>query len=51
MGQAPRVIDHEEVVAWLEASCKAQGVPVKVTDPIVLARVAVLFNAGREHHD
>ena len=29
--------------AWVEASCSAQGVPVKVTDPMVVARVGVLL--------
>ena len=30
----------DRVRAWLEASCAAQGVPVVVTDALVLARVA-----------
>ena len=31
------------VRAWLEASCAAQGVPVVVTDAVVLSQVAVLL--------
>jgi hypothetical protein len=37
MGVSPEV-----VAAWLRASCAAQGVPVRVTDPQVLAQVAAL---------
>jgi hypothetical protein len=36
---------HAEVVALVERSCAEQGVPVKVTDPTVLKRVAVLLGA------
>ena len=32
-----------EVVAFVLASCAAQGVPVKVTDPRLLGEVAVLL--------
>lgn len=31
---------------WLEESCRASGVPLKVTDPATLAKVAVLLGAG-----
>lgn len=31
------------VVAWVVASCERQGVPVKVTDTAVLARVGILL--------
>jgi len=34
-----------DVAGWVAASCRAQGVPVKVTDARVVARVAVLFGA------
>ncbi|MPY93401.1 MAG: hypothetical protein GEV08_10130 [Acidimicrobiia bacterium] len=37
-----------EVVAWVEESCEAQGVPVKVTDVLVVRTVATLLSAGRE---
>ena len=33
----------DDLRAWVEASCSAQGVPVKVTDPMVVARVGVLL--------
>lgn len=32
---------------WVEATCAAQGVPVRVTDPGVLARVGVLMGAAQ----
>lgn len=37
----------EQVRAWVEASCLAQGVPVVVSDPAVVARVGALLGAGR----
>lgn len=39
-------LSAEELAAWVEASCVAQGVPVKVTDPAVVRRVCALLNAG-----
>lgn len=39
-------VDREAVRAWLEASCKAQGVPVLVADAGVIARVGVLLTRG-----
>ena len=36
-------LTREQVTAWLEASCAEQGVPVKVTDPQTLAKVAALL--------
>lgn len=38
------LVPFEAVMAWLEASCAAQGVPVVVTDAVVLAQVAVLIS-------
>ena len=35
-----------EFAAWVTASCVRQGVPVKVTDSVVVARVAVLLSGG-----
>lgn len=32
-----------KVAAWLEASCAQQGVPLLVTDPEILSRVAALL--------
>ena len=39
----------EELAAWVTASCQAQGVPTKVTDPHVLGLVGTLLTgrAGR----
>ena len=34
----------DDVRAWLEASCAAQGVPMVVTDAVVLSQVAVLIS-------
>lgn len=36
----------QEVRAWVTASCDAQGLPVVVTDPATLARVAALLGSG-----
>lgn len=38
----------EEVKRWVEASCAAQGVPVKVTDAIVVRQVGKLLGAGSD---
>ena len=35
--------EHGDVRAWVEASCVAQGVPVKVADRKALAAVAELL--------
>jgi hypothetical protein len=39
---------RERAVAWVERTCAEQGVPVKVTDPLVLAEVAEILLSGRE---
>jgi len=36
-------VDHAEVVAWVRASCAAQGVPEKIADQTILRKVAVLL--------
>jgi hypothetical protein len=41
-------LDEAALAAWVEASCAAQGVPVKVTDPTVVRRVGVLLGAEPE---
>lgn len=47
-----RIIENpawrEEVEEWTRRSCEAQGVPVKVTDPVVLRKVAVLLGLPAE---
>lgn len=46
VGPVIAVVDEPDWLArWVAESCTAQGVPVKVTDPAVLARVGVLLGA------
>jgi len=35
-------------VAWVERTCAEQGVPVKLSDPLLLAKVAELMAQGRQ---
>lgn len=35
-----------ELAKWVEQSRKAQGLPPKITDPVVLRKVAVLLGLG-----
>jgi len=37
----------DQVRAWVEATCTAQGVPVLVSDPAVVSRVGVLLGSER----
>lgn len=39
-------VDRAAVLAWVTASCSAQGVPLVVTDAGVIATVGVLLNGG-----
>lgn len=39
-------VPPEVLASWVAASCAAQGVPVKVTDPTVLRRVGVLLGSA-----
>ena len=51
MGLSDLPADH--LASWVDASCAAQGVPARVTDPLVLARVLVLLGgeaAGPRAH-
>jgi len=34
-------------IAWVERSCADQGVPVKLSDPLALAKVAEILAQGR----
>jgi hypothetical protein len=34
--------------AWVEATCADQGVPVKLSDPLSLAKVAEMLAQGRQ---
>lgn len=36
-------LSDEEVASWVAASCAAQGVPIKVSDPGVVRRVGALL--------
>lgn len=36
--------DPAEIAALVEASCRAQGIPVRVEDPATLEEVALLLN-------
>lgn len=35
-------------IAWVERACADQNVPVKVSDPLVLAKVGELLAQGRK---
>ena len=35
-------------IAWVEQACADQNVPVKISDPLVLEKVAELLTQGRE---
>lgn len=35
-------------IAWVEQACADQNVPVKISDPLVLEKVAELLAQGRE---
>lgn len=39
--------ERPEFIAWLTASCERQNLPVTVTDPAVIARIATLLGADR----
>ncbi len=39
---------HERAVAWVERSCAEQGVPVKLSDPVALQRIAAILGEARE---
>jgi hypothetical protein len=38
--------ERPEFIAWLTASCERQNVPVTITDPTVIARIATLLGAN-----
>jgi hypothetical protein len=39
---------RERAVAWVERSCAEQGVPVKLSDPVALAKIADILSEGRD---
>jgi hypothetical protein len=40
--------EQDALRAWVERTCAAQGLPVKVTDPAVVAAVATLLGQNRQ---
>ena len=54
MKTSPRAVTErppdwsERAKAWVERACAEQGVPVKLTDPLVLAEIAEILLSGRE---
>jgi hypothetical protein len=38
----------ERAKAWIEQSCAEQGVPVKLSDPVVLQRIADILGKARD---
>lgn len=45
-GGAVAGLSGEDFAAWVTASCVRHGVPVKVTDAVVVARTATLLSDG-----
>jgi len=39
---------RKRAVAWVERSCAEQGVPVKLSDPLTLAKIAEILLEGRK---
>jgi hypothetical protein len=35
-------------IAWVEATCADQNIPVKLSDPLALAKVAEILAQGRQ---
>jgi hypothetical protein len=35
-------------IAWVEATCADQGVPVKLSDPLALAKIAEILAQGHQ---
>ena len=40
----PVGVDRGEVARWLAASCEAQGVPVRIVDPLIVRNVVTLLD-------
>jgi hypothetical protein len=38
---------RQRAVAWVERTCAEQGIPVKLTDPLVLTEIAEVLRSGR----
>jgi hypothetical protein len=39
---------RERAVAWVERTCAEQGVPVKLSDPVALRRIADILGEARD---
>jgi len=39
-------LDPEQVAAFVQRSCESQGVPVKISDRLVVEQVAALLRTG-----
>ena len=39
---------RERAVAWVERACAEQGVPVKLSDPVALRRIADILGEARD---
>lgn len=39
----PGLTREEQITKWVEESCEASGVPVKITDPATIRRIANLL--------
>jgi hypothetical protein len=37
--------------AWVERTTREQGVPLKLSDPVAIARVAAIFASGRARRE
>lgn len=46
----PAAVDNwsERAVAWVEQACAEQGVPVKLSDPLALAKIAEILGEARD---
>ena len=40
-------LTSDELAVWVARSCESDNLPVKITDPNLLERVAALLNAER----
>ena len=42
---------RDRAIAWVEKSCAEQDIPVKLSDPLALAKIAEILAEGREKRD
>lgn len=41
-------VDEDVLRKWLAESCKRQGIPVEITNPVVLTQIATLLGRHSE---